>query len=197
MRDEILARVRANRPPARPHPGAPPPSAAPADPLAAFAAASALSRATTIRYDPGDGLSALLRQLHPDAAPRYVHPELVADYGAELADGAVALRADATPHELAAVQLAVLPARLGVLENGACWLDETCWPHRALPFATEHLALVLPREALVPTMHEAYARCAAGPGFGVFIAGPSKTADIEQSLVVGAQGPRSLAVVLV
>ena len=33
-------------------------------------------------------------------------------------------------------------------------------------------------------------------GFATFIAGPSKTADIEQSLVLGAHGPRSLTVFL-
>ncbi len=34
-------------------------------------------------------------------------------------------------------------------------------------------------------------------GYGVFISGPSKTADIEQSLVIGAQGPLSLTVFLI
>jgi L-lactate dehydrogenase complex protein LldG len=31
----------------------------------------------------------------------------------------------------------------------------------------------------------------------VFIAGPSKTADIEQALVIGAQGPKRMVVFLV
>lgn len=50
-------------------------------------------------------------------------------------------------------------------------------------------------------MHAAYDRiaaleAAAAYGFSTFIAGPSKTADIEQSLVLGAHGPISLTVFL-
>ncbi len=47
-------------------------------------------------------------------------------------------------------------------------------------------------------MHEAYARLAPREiGYGLFISGPSKTADTEQALVIGAQGARRCTVFLV
>ncbi|MEZ0611784.1 lactate utilization protein C [Fibrella sp. WM1] len=98
--------------------------------------------------------------------------------------------------ELDRVDLAVLEGVFGVAENGAVWLPEANMLHRALPFITQHLVLLLDRTALVQTMHEAYARIdRATLSYGVFIAGPSKTADIEQSLVIGAHGARSLTVI--
>ena len=86
---------------------------------------------------------------------------------------------------------------LGVAENAAVWLSESQVVHRAAPFLAQHLALVLSRENIVWNMHQAYERIRIdSEGFGLFVAGPSKTADIEQSLVIGAHGPRSLTVFL-
>lgn len=97
--------------------------------------------------------------------------------------------------QLEQVDVAIIRAQLGVAENGAVWVTEKELQVRVLPFITQHLAIVLSRVDIVATMHDAYARI-GGPdsGFGVFIAGPSKTADIEQSLVLGAHGAKSLTV---
>lgn len=101
-------------------------------------------------------------------------------------------------HDAAHMEVAVLEGRLGVAENGAIWLMESDCISRALPFITQHLVLVLEKNKIVDTMHTAYAQIdTTREGFGVFIAGPSKTADIEQSLVIGAHGAKSLLVLLI
>lgn len=112
--------------------------------------------------------------------------------------GTTELEEVADPHDLAHLDLLVCQGTLGVAENGAVWVPASQMIHRAAPFLTQHLALILPRTSIVWSMHEAYARLQVDvDGFGAFIAGPSKTADIEQSLVIGAHGPRSLTVVVV
>ncbi|CAN5139826.1 LUD domain-containing protein [soil metagenome] len=100
-----------------------------------------------------------------------------------------------TPHALAAADKAYIKATVGVAENGAVWLYETEMKNRLLPFICQHLVVLLDRKNIVATMHQAYLRInTANEGFGVFIAGPSKTADIEQSLVIGAHGPKSMTI---
>ncbi|MCS7005004.1 MAG: lactate utilization protein [Cytophagales bacterium] len=101
------------------------------------------------------------------------------------------------PHQLEQLDLAILEGQLGVAENAAIWITEEDAFHRAVPFIAQHLILVLHRHKIVWNMHEAYSKILINStGYGVFIAGPSKTADIEQSLVVGAHGPRSLRVLI-
>ena len=103
------------------------------------------------------------------------------------------------PHDLAPVDVAILRGQFGVAENGSIWLDESDFGgHRVLPFITQHLIIVLDKKRIFNNMHEAYTQLdITKTGFGLFLAGPSKTADIEQSLVIGAHGARSLVVLLV
>ncbi len=101
-------------------------------------------------------------------------------------------------HDLKDVDVTIIKARLGVVENGAVWVTEKECGNRVLPFITQHLVIVLSKEKIVHNMHRAYQEIdLRDSGFGVFIAGPSKTADIEQVLVTGAQGARSFLVLLV
>lgn len=102
------------------------------------------------------------------------------------------------PHALENVDLAIVKAALGVAENGAVWVTEAALGQRVLPFICQHLAVLLCRADVVATLHDAYDRIGTATyGFGTFIAGPSKTADIEQSLVLGAHGPKSVTVFLI
>lgn len=104
----------------------------------------------------------------------------------------------ADPHDLEAIDFAILPADFAVAENGAVWVPSHAAPHRVATFITQHLAFVVPASELVHNMHQAYRRLEfKQPGFGLFVSGPSKTADIEQSLVIGAHGARSLTVYLI
>ena len=98
-------------------------------------------------------------------------------------------------NELAGVETAYLNGGIAVAENGAVWIYESQMGNRLLPFICQHLVMLIHKENIVATMHHAYLQIDTfKEGFGVFIAGPSKTADIEQSLVIGAHGARSLTI---
>jgi L-lactate dehydrogenase complex protein LldG len=102
------------------------------------------------------------------------------------------------PHTYEDVDVAIFRPRLAVAENSALWITEDRMGVRVLPFITQHIVMLVDRTLLVPDMHAAYEKIGdADYGFSTFIAGPSKTADIEQSLVLGAHGPRSMTIFLV
>ncbi len=99
---------------------------------------------------------------------------------------------------LETVDRAYIEGSMGVAENGSVWLYEHQIKNRLLPFICQHLVICLNVNKIVPNLHEAYKQIdVAKEGYGVFLAGPSKTADIEQSLVIGAHGARSLLVYLI
>lgn len=102
---------------------------------------------------------------------------------------------DADPHSYENVDVAIFKPRLGVAENSALWITEDRMGVRVLPFITQHIIMIVEVSKLVPDMHTAYQIIGdTDYGFSTFIAGPSKTADIEQSLVLGAHGPRSMTI---
>lgn len=188
-KDKILAAIQRNKPAGAPLPDIPAFAGGEASALDTFILTAEAGGSRVVRGDSIQDLNALIKERFPEA-------ESIASPLAEVAC-TVALDEVRSPAELEPVDVAVINGQLGVAENGAVWVTEEDCGQRVLPFIAQHLVILLNQDDIVHNMHEAYDRIKIdAAGFGVFIAGPSKTADIEQSLVIGAQGARSLTVVL-
>ncbi|GAB4018990.1 LUD domain-containing protein [Spirosoma migulaei] len=187
-RESILAAVIKNQPPASPLPSISAFKGADQHIVSTYAdtftsiggtvfLAESLARITSLIQENFDGTLRIITTL----------PELGNSF--EL------LSPEADPHTFDDVEVAVIEAELAVAENGAVWLPEQRMGQRIIPYICQHLVVVVPAERIVPTLHKAYQKIGAGDyGFAAFIGGPSKTADIEQALVLGAHGPISMTV---
>ena len=197
-REEILRALRASGAALMPLPALPviapgSPGGGPEALIARFIKSLESVGGHCLRVPDATGLDAAVRAL-PESVAAKVAVSCIPSVGRS--DLALADVED--PHQLAGVDFAVVPGELGVAENGAVWVTEQRVNPRAVLFLTQQLAIVLDAAALVPDLHAAYARIPLGAkGFGLFISGPSKTADIEQALVLGAHGARGCTVLLV
>ena len=169
-----------------------------ADPVAEFIKQTTTTAgAKLIEVKPGDDLNELIKQAYPDAHV--------------IASNLPGIKADRNPDTVSCAQ-DLDGTDVGVVEGGVACAENACvWipmnmKQKAILFISESLVVIVHRENVVSNMHEAYAWLKekdASPegtslyGFGTFISGPSKTADIEQSLVYGAQAAKSLTVLLV
>ena len=190
-REQILASVRENQPERIARPAIDRFEQPFTDLAAHFEAVLLKIGGTTIHRVPDHAAIVPIIERERDRFPRIV------SYSDDLS--AVAETHFSGPrHDLSNVDLAILESTLAVAENGAVWVTDAQAPLRVLPFICQHLAVIVREADFVATMHDAYDRIGSAVyGFGTFIAGPSKTADIEQSLVLGAHGPKSMTVFIV
>ena len=159
------------------------------DPLVQFINISQTNGSNLLEVRKGDDLNRIIMECYPEA-------KIIAS---SLPEITVANRNPDTiedARELDATDVGVVRAELGVAENGCMWVPQQC-REKAVEFISENLVIILPRSAIVNNMHEAYRKIKFNAyNFGTFIAGASKTADIAQVLVVGAQAARSCTVLL-
>lgn len=192
-RDKILQRLRSRNLPA-PELPTPDPSRLTRfeDPVAKFREMLTMVGGESHLVDSEPQIKATL-----EAIPEFQSARQVVSLVPAALEGNVDPRAIADPHDLSSLDWVIAEGDFPVAENGAIWLSGTKLPHRVLLFIPQYLAIVVSRSNIVHHMHEAYAKIGTPPkGFGVFVSGPSKTADIEQSLVLGAHGCRALQVFL-
>ena len=188
-RDDILAQVRGNQPPAVALPAMPAFAVDAGSRADGFKSALVRMGGKLASAPADDDLDALVRKLFPDA-------KTVCSATAEV-QGNRALGRVKEPAELDDVDVGVVRAAFGVAETGSVWLTEEELEVNALAFLAQHLVVLLDPERIVGNMHDAYRdRGRFEARYGVFMTGPSATADIEGVLIHGAQGIRSLTVVL-
>lgn len=188
-REFILANVRRNQPAASPLPALPAFERAAVDLPVAFGDALERMGGRLVLPPGGVPLDEFVRSLFPHAsvicsATNDVH-------------GTFSVADVRDPRELQGVDVGVVRAAFGVAETGSVALSEREFGVNALGFLSQHLVVLLDPAAIVADLHAAYWQ----PWFrevryGALMTGPSATADIEGVLVRGAQGIRSLTVVL-
>ena len=159
------------------------------DPLMQFMNMTKSVGGNAIEVDKGRDVNELIRELYPDAK----------EIASNLPEITIATRNPdevGRARDLNGTDVGVIRGVFGVAENACVWIPQTM-KEKAVCFISEHLVILLKKSEIVNNMHEAYRRIQFNDyGYGTFISGPSKTADIAQVLVMGAQAARSATVLL-
>lgn len=161
------------------------------EPLVQFVKMSEMVGGQVIEVDPGRDVNVLIRELFPDAK----------EIASNLPEITIATRNPddvGRARDLNGTDVGIIRGEFGVAENACIWIPQTM-KEKAVMFISENLVILLPKSQIVNNMHEAYRRIQFNDtydGYGIFISGPSKTADIAQVLVMGAQAARSATILL-
>jgi L-lactate dehydrogenase complex protein LldG len=159
------------------------------DPVSKFLETSRFIGGEALLSKDGENLNTLVKTLYPDVVTIASNlPEItISSFNPDDMDD---------PHNLDGIELAIVKGEFGVAENGCVWIPQNV-RQKALYFIAENLVILLDKNRIVNNMHEAYEYISNNVyDFGIFISGPSKTADIEQALVIGAHGAKSVTVIL-
>lgn len=161
------------------------------DPLAQFISMTEMVGGKVVTVEPGKDINEIIKELYPDAK----------EIASNLPEVTIATRNPDTigsPQALNGTDVGVIKGVFGVAENACVWVPQTM-VEKAVCFISENLVILLKKSEIVNNMHEAYKRICFDEkydGYGTFISGPSKTADIAQVLVMGAQAARSATILL-
>ena len=171
------------------------------DPLLQFMNMTKSVGGNAIEVEKGRDINALIRELYPEAK----------EIASNLPEITIATRNPddvGRARDLNGTDVGVIRGVFGVAENACVWIPQQM-KEKAVMFISENLVILLPKSQIVNNMHEAYKRLSESSGktvgngndfenygYGTFISGPSKTADIAQVLVMGAQAARSATVLL-
>jgi L-lactate dehydrogenase complex protein LldG len=160
------------------------------DPLKQFKSMTETVGGKVVELAQGQDINQLIKELYPEAK----------EIASNLPEITIATRNPDTigsPQALNGTDVGVVRGSFGVAENACVWIPQAM-EEKAVCFISENLVILLKKSEIVNNMHEAYKRVEFNDyGYGTFISGPSKTADIAQVLVMGAQAARSATVVLV
>ena len=160
------------------------------DPLKQFKSMTESVGGKVVELEKGQDVNELIKKLYPDAK----------EIASNLPEITIATRNPDTigsPQALNGTDVGIIRGVFGVAENACVWIPQTM-VEKAVCFISENLVILLKKSEIVNNMHEAYKRIEFNDyGYGTFISGPSKTADIAQVLVMGAQAARSATVILV
>ena len=161
------------------------------DPLVQFIKMTESVGGHVIEVKEGQDVNQLVKDIYPDAK----------EFASNLPEITIATRNPDTvgrARDLNGTDVGIIRGQFGVAENACVWIPQTM-KEKAVMFISENLVILLPKSQIVNNMHEAYKRIEFNKeydGYGTFISGPSKTADIAQVLVMGAQAARSATILL-
>lgn len=161
------------------------------DPLVQYITMTESVGGHVIEVKEGKDINKLIKDLYPDAK----------EIASNLPEITIATRNPdkvGRARDLNGTDVGIIRGKFGVAENACVWIPQTM-KEKAICFISENLVILLPKSQIVNNMHEAYKRIEFDKtydGYGTFISGPSKTADIAQVLVMGAQAARSATILL-